>query len=210
MPVTSTPNHSHARPPATGSPTPSGDRQQLSATTSAQLSPTPSGDRLGSDRDSEPSLVAAREDSAAIRTPQASDPSLTGARDIADGPAVEVITTTAVHLMSAAAVKLGLADCPEAQTDLDEARKLITSRAGLTPAGAQESSNSRARPRRDGLRSLQVACREASLFPDTVGQGPGEKWTGPVSSPHQNNPAPHRPALVPPSGWLQSNQERQG
>jgi len=181
MPVTSTPNHSHARPPATGSPTPSGDRQQLSATTSAQLSPTPSGDRLGSDRDSEPSLVAAREDSAAIRTPQASDPSLTAARDIADVPAVEVITTTAVHLMSAAAVKLGLADCPEEQTDLDEARKLITSLAGLITAAAPEISDSHARPLRDGLRSLQLAFREASLFPDTVGQGPGEKWTGPVS-----------------------------
>src|SRR6218665_3670920 len=146
MPVTSPPNHSHARPPATGSPTPSGDRQQLSATTSAQLSPTPSGDRLGSDRDSEPSLVAAREDSAAIRTPQASDPSLTAARDIADVPAVEVITTTAVHLMSAAAVKLGLADCPEEQTDLDEARKLITSLAGLITAAAPEISDSHARP----------------------------------------------------------------
>src|SRR6185437_14896606 len=40
-------------------------------------------------------------------------------RDIADVPAVEVITTAAVHLMSAAAVKVGLADDPEAQTDLD-------------------------------------------------------------------------------------------
>ncbi|HOQ22959.1 MAG TPA: DUF1844 domain-containing protein, partial [Microbacterium sp.] len=46
-------------------------------------------------------------------------------RDIADVPAVEVITTAAVHLMSAAAVKTGLADDPETQTDLDEARKLI-------------------------------------------------------------------------------------
>ena len=47
-------------------------------------------------------------------------------RDIADVPAVEVITTTAVHLLSAAAVKTGLADDPATQTDLDEARKLIT------------------------------------------------------------------------------------
>ena len=41
-------------------------------------------------------------------------------RDIAEVPAVEVITTAAVHLMSAAAVKCGLApDTPEAKgTDL--------------------------------------------------------------------------------------------
>ncbi len=35
------------------------------------------------------------------------------ARDIADVPAVEVINTVAVHLLSAAAVKVGLADDPE-------------------------------------------------------------------------------------------------
>ncbi|GAA3071563.1 hypothetical protein GCM10020000_65240 [Streptomyces olivoverticillatus] len=46
-------------------------------------------------------------------------------RDIADVPAVEVITTVAVHLMSAAAVNLGLAEQGEAHKDLDEARKLI-------------------------------------------------------------------------------------
>ena len=44
-------------------------------------------------------------------------------RDIADVPAVEVITTAAVHLMSAAAVKTGLADDPETQTDLDNERE---------------------------------------------------------------------------------------
>ncbi len=67
------------------------------------------------------------------------------ARDIAEVPAIEVINTVAVHLLSAAAVKLGLADD------------------------------------RDGLRSLQLAFREASIFPDAVGQGPGEKYTGPVN-----------------------------
>ena len=33
----------------------------------------------------------------------------------------------------------------------------------------------------DELRSLQLAFREASVIPDPIGQGPGEKWTGPVS-----------------------------
>ena len=48
-------------------------------------------------------------------------------RDIAEVPAVEVITSSAVHLMSAAAVKCGLAeDTAEGRgadlQDLDEAR----------------------------------------------------------------------------------------
>ncbi|XKE62515.1 DUF1844 domain-containing protein [Microbacterium aerolatum] len=102
-------------------------------------------------------------------------------RDIADVPAVEVITTTAVHLMSAAAVKLGLADDPDSQLDLDEARKLINSLAGLITAGAPEISDMHARSLRDGLRSLQLAFREASAIPDPIGKGPGEKWTGPVN-----------------------------
>lgn len=102
-------------------------------------------------------------------------------RDIAEVPAVEVITTAAVHLMSAAAVKVGLADDPESQTDLDEARKLINALAGLITAGAPEISDMHARSLRDGLRSLQLAFREASTIPDPLGQGPGEKWTGPVS-----------------------------
>ena len=101
-------------------------------------------------------------------------------RDIADVAAVEVITTAAVHLLSAAAVKCGLADDPENQTDLAEARKLITSLAGLITAAAPEISDSHARSLRDGLRSVQLAFREASPIPDAVGQGPGEKWTGPV------------------------------
>ena len=102
-------------------------------------------------------------------------------RDIAEVPAVEVITTAAVHLMSAAAVKVGLADDPESQVDLDEARKLINALAGLITAGAPEISDMHARSLRDGLRSLQLAFREASVIPDPIGQGPGEKWTGPVS-----------------------------
>lgn len=102
-------------------------------------------------------------------------------RDIAEVPAVEIITTAAVHLMSAAAVKVGLADDPDGQIDLDEARKLINALAGLITAGAPEISDMHARSLRDGLRSLQLAFREASAIPDAIGQGPGEKWTGPVT-----------------------------
>jgi hypothetical protein len=101
-------------------------------------------------------------------------------RDIAEVPAVEVITTVAVHLLSAAAVNLGL-DKPDSEyKDLDEARKLITALAGLVTASATEISSFHAAPLRDGLKSLQLAFREASLVPDEPGQGPGEKFTGPV------------------------------
>ncbi|TDW28998.1 DUF1844 domain-containing protein [Cryobacterium psychrophilum] len=102
-------------------------------------------------------------------------------RDIADVGAVEIITTAAVHLLSAAAVKCGLADDPIAQTDLDEARKLITALAGLVTAAAPEISDMHARSLRDGLRSVQLAFREASTIPDPIGEGPGEKYTGPVN-----------------------------
>lgn len=102
-------------------------------------------------------------------------------RDIGDVPAVEVITTTAVHLMSAAAVKIGLADDPENEKDLDEARKLIEALAGLVVAAAPHVGNLHARSLRDGLRTLQLAFREASRFPDKRGEGPGEKLTGPVN-----------------------------
>lgn len=102
-------------------------------------------------------------------------------RDIADVPAVEIITTASVHLMSAAAVKVGLADDPENQIDLDEARKLITALAGLITAAAPDIADMHARSLRDGLRSLQLAFREASAIPDAIGQGPGEKFTGPVN-----------------------------
>lgn len=114
------------------------------------------------------------------------DDAAAATRDIAEVPAVEVITTAAVHLMSAAAVKCGLApDTPEARgadlTDLDEARRLITALAGLVVAAAPEIGNQHARALRDGLRSLQLAFREASPYPDAPGEGPGEALTGPVS-----------------------------
>lgn len=102
-------------------------------------------------------------------------------RDIGEVPAVELITTTAVHLMSAAAVKCGLGeDDGAAATDLDEARKLISALAGLITASLPYLGDHHARPLRDGLRSLQLAFREASPFPDAPGAGPGEDLTGPV------------------------------
>ena len=131
-------------------------------------------------------------------------PGLPGPRDLADVPAVEVIATLAVHLMTAAAVQLGLgepdtpqsgtpqADAPEsdaaeshtahppAPVDLDEARKLITALAGLVTAAAPEIGSQHAAPLRDGLRTLQLAFREASVVPDPPGAAPGEKLTGPV------------------------------
>jgi hypothetical protein len=101
------------------------------------------------------------------------------ARDIAEVPAAEVIATAAVHLMSAAAVKCGLADEGDAYKDLDEARKLITALAGLVTA-ARPDLGVHANALRDGLQSLQKAFREASTIPDEPGAGPGEKLTGPV------------------------------
>ncbi|TXR52599.1 DUF1844 domain-containing protein [Quadrisphaera setariae] len=114
--------------------------------------------------------------------PETSTESATAVRDLAEVPAVEVVTAAAVHLMSAAAVKCGLAEDAEAggHLDLGEARVLITALAGLVTAASPEIGDHHARPLRDGLRSLQLAFREASPFPDAHGAGPGEKYTGPV------------------------------
>jgi Domain of unknown function (DUF1844) len=102
-------------------------------------------------------------------------------RDIAEVPALEVVSTAALHLMSAAAVQLGLAeDLPE-HRDLDEARTLIDALAGLVTAATPQMGHHHAAPLRDGLRSLQLAFREASEVPDPPGEGPGERLTGPVS-----------------------------
>ena len=100
-------------------------------------------------------------------------------RDLVSVPAAEVIASTAVHLMSAAAVKCGLAEDGADHLDLDEARKLITALAGLVTA-ARPDLGVHAGPLRDGLQSLQRAFREASPIPDERGEGPGEKLTGPV------------------------------
>lgn len=119
-------------------------------------------------------------------SPGPDDATATATRDIAEVAAVEVITTAAVHLMSAAAVKCGLGEDGPAgggkdHLDLDEARKLITALAALVTASAPDLGNQHARALRDGLRSLQLAFREASPFPDAPGDGPGEKFTGPVA-----------------------------
>lgn len=103
-------------------------------------------------------------------------------RELATIPAVEVITRSAVMLMSAAAEKLGLSEADPEQSphlDLDEARRLITALAGLVTASV-EYLGPHAGPVRDGLKTLQLAFREASAAPDEPGQGPGEKYTGPV------------------------------
>lgn len=103
-------------------------------------------------------------------------------RELAEIPAVEVITRAAVMLMSAAAEKLGLADGnPEdsPHQDLDEARRLINALAGLLK-GSVEYLGLHAGPIRDGLKGLQLAFKEASAFPEEPGKGPGEWFTGPV------------------------------
>ena len=80
-------------------------------------------------------------------------------RDIAEVPAIEVVGTAAVHLMSAAAVQLGLAeDLPE-HRDLDEARTLIEALAGLVTAGAPRLGHHHAAQLIDVLRILQLAYR---------------------------------------------------
>lgn len=119
-------------------------------------------------------------------TPGDDAPTTAAVRDIAEIPAVAVIQAAAVHLMSAAAVKCGLAEDTDEMSgaelaDLDEARKLITALAGLVTAAAPEIGNQHARSLRDGLRSLQLAFREALPYPDAPGEGPGEAFTGPVS-----------------------------
>ena len=55
----------------------------------------------------------------------------------------------------------------------------ITALAGLVTASA-EYLGPHAGPVRDGLKSLQLAFREASAAPEEPGHGPGEKYTGPV------------------------------
>jgi hypothetical protein len=103
-------------------------------------------------------------------------------RELADIPAIEVISRAAVMLMSAAAEKIGLAapdpDVSE-HRDLDEARRLINAYAGLLD-GSAGYLGPHAQPMKQGLRSLQLAFREASAVPDEPGRGPGEKYTGPV------------------------------
>lgn len=120
--------------------------------------------------------------SPAERAPAPPDPVAGAARDIAEVPAVEVVSAAALHLMSAAAVKCGLAEDEGSarHLDLDEARTLITALAGLVVAAAPRLGAHHAAPLRDGLRTLQLAFREASSVPDAPGEGPGEHLTGAV------------------------------
>lgn len=94
-------------------------------------------------------------------------------RELAEIPAVEVISRAAVMLMSSSAEKLGLAPDGEPHVDLDEARRLITALAGLLSA-SKEYLGAHRQPLRDGLKTLQAAFREASAYPDEPGKGPGE------------------------------------
>jgi hypothetical protein len=103
------------------------------------------------------------------------------ARDLADVTSVELITTVGVHLLSAAALRCGLAEEGERYQDLDEARAIINALAGLLTAAAPDLGDTHARALRDGLRSVQLAFREASPYPDAPGEGPGEQYTGAVS-----------------------------
>ena len=50
----------------------------------------------------------------------------------------------------------------------------------LVTVSAPDLGSQHAGPLRDGLKSLQLAFREASVIPDPPGQGPGEKLTGSV------------------------------
>jgi hypothetical protein len=103
------------------------------------------------------------------------------ARDLADVGAVELISTVSVHLLSAAALRCGLAEQGEEFQDLNEARAIINALAGLVTAAAPDLGDTHARSLRDGLRSVQLAFREASVIPDVPGEGPGEKYTGAVA-----------------------------
>lgn len=118
-------------------------------------------------------------DDAAGADPLGAEPEV---RELAEVPAVEVISRAAVMLMSSAAEKLGLSEPDPAESpylDLDEARRVITALAGLVTASV-EYLGPHAGPIRDGLQALQRAFREASAHPDEPGKGPGEKYTGPV------------------------------
>lgn len=100
--------------------------------------------------------------------------------DIADVPAVEIIARYSIELLNVAAIHCGLAENGR-PADLDEARKLINAAAGMITGSAAYMGDQHARILRNALRELQLAFREASVVKDAPGEGPGEKFTGPVN-----------------------------
>ena len=100
--------------------------------------------------------------------------------DLADLPAVEIVARYSIELLNVAAVHCGLAENGR-PADLDEARKLINAVAGLITGAAAYMGDQHARILRHALREVQLAFREASVIKDAPGEGPGEKFTGPVN-----------------------------
>jgi hypothetical protein len=121
------------------------------------------------------------------------------ARSPGQQPAGDAVVTAGVHLMRAAAVRVGLGpDQPGAAprdvvVDIAEARVLITALAGLVTAATPHLTGAQARQLREGLRSLQIAFRDACPIPDRPGEGPGERWTGPVFRRSPDDPAEATP-----------------
>ena len=110
-------------------------------------------------------------------------PDVIAAHNLASLSAVEILGAHIADLMTAAAVKLGLYEGGEQDRDLADARILITSLAGLLDAAGPLVGSQHATILRDGLRTLQLAFREASTVPDEPGDGPGETYTGAVFPP---------------------------
>ena len=105
-------------------------------------------------------------DEALSREPAGSAaPENRAARDIADVPALEVVSTAALHLMSAAAVQLGLAEDLAEHRDLAEARTLIDALAGLVTAAAPHVGDHHAAPLRDGVRTLSWPSAKRRTIP---------------------------------------------
>jgi hypothetical protein len=100
--------------------------------------------------------------------------------DLADVPAVEIVARYSIELLNVAAVHCGLAENGR-PADLDEARKLINAVAGLITGASAYMGDQHARILRNALREVQLAFREASPIKDAPGEGPGEKFTGPVN-----------------------------
>ena len=96
------------------------------------------------------------------------------ARDIAEVPALEIISTAALHLMSSAAVHLGLAEDLPDHKDLDEARTLIEALAGLVIAGAPRLGHHHARRCATGCAPCSWPSARPRRSRTPPGEGPGE------------------------------------